>query len=135
MPLSKRSLFAGAVPYHPVFQGRVDQTAQISINVTALTSNEVDTDGYLKPGVPFEADGTLCDADNDVVFGVSIEPIKVAAGNAAGDLSAADSSFQIALGIVGVVNKALIEANLGRSLTAREIAGFGLTPCKIILLG
>lgn len=134
MPLSKRALVAANIPYHPVFQGRVDHTAQIAINVTALTSAEVDSDGYLKPGVPFEADGTLLDAAADVVFGVVIEPIKVAAGNAAGDLSAADATFQIALGIEGVVNRNLIEANLGRVLTANEIAGFDLAGSHIRLL-
>lgn len=133
MPLSKRTLLTGDTPYHPVFQGRVDHTAQISINVTALTNAEVDTDGYLKPGVPFAADGTSVGAA-EAVFGVVIEPIKVANGNAAGDLSAADASFQIALGIEGVVNRHLIEANLGRVLTANELAGFALAPCKITLL-
>lgn len=133
MPLSKRTLFAGAQPYHPVFQGRVDHTAQIAINVTALTTAEVDSDGYIKPGVPFAADGTTVGAA-EPVFGVVIEPIKVANGNAAGDLSAADATFQIALGIEGVVNRNLAEANLGRVYTADEIAGFALAGSQIKLL-
>ncbi len=133
MPLSKRTLFTGEQPYHPVFQGRVDHTHQIAINVTALTSAEVDANGYLKPGVPFAADGTSVGAA-EAVLGVTIEPIKVAAGNTAPDLAAADATFQIALGIEGVVNRWLCESNLGRALTANELAGFALAPCKITLV-
>jgi hypothetical protein len=133
MPLKKKTLFAGEQAYNPVFQGRVDHTAQIRINVTALTNAEIDADGYLKPGVPFAADGTSVGV-GEAVFGVTIEPIKVADGNAAGDIAAADATFEIALGIEGVVNRHLIEANLGRVLTADELAGFALAPCKITLL-
>lgn len=133
MPLSKRTLSAGSQSYAPAFQGRVDHTAQIAVNITALTNAEIDSDGYLKPGVPFAADGTTVGAA-EAVFGLSIEPIKVAAGNAAGDLAAADASFQLAVGIEGVANRHLIEDNLGRALTANELAGFALAPCKITLL-
>lgn len=219
MPITTRTLLTGAQAYAPVFDGTVEHTAQIAVNITLLTNAEIDSLGYLKPGVPFTSGGvlvtsprtkstiaqgtnvgtgdgtigaatggygmptetitatftttgatakadvvgtksgyigqltvgsafasqainvTVSDGANDytagdvitwavtkgvsdVVFGVSIEPIKVAAGNAAGDISAASAAFEIGLGIAGVVRKKLAEANLGRSYTAAEVAGF-----------
>jgi len=133
MPISKATLLSSTQAYAPVFDGEIDHSAQIPINVTALTTAEVDSAGYLKPGVPFAKDGTTVGA-TDTVFGVSIEPIKVATGNSAGALSAASAAFEIGLGIAGVVKKALAETNLGRSYTADEIAGFAKAGCQITLL-
>lgn len=134
MPMSRSAVAVAGQGYGRPFRGKVEHTAQIPINVTALTTAEVDADGYLKPGVPFEADGTLILAAAGIVFGVSIEPIKVAKSNSAPDLAAASAAFQIGLGTIGQVNRAIIEDNLGRVLTANEIAGFGLAGSLIKLL-
>lgn len=116
------------------FIGPIHHTAQIAINVTTLTSAEIDADGYLKPGVPFQANGTLITAAAQVVFGVSIEPIQVAAGNTAPQIAAADSSFQIALATIAQINRAAAEDILGRAYTANEVAGFALAGSLIKLL-
>jgi hypothetical protein len=225
MPLSIRTILTGAQAYANVYIGEIDQTAQIQIDVTQLTNAEIDSAGYLKPGVPFMSNGlltttpetlstvaagashqnaaatlgngtitgvsggygapvetvtalcltpgptgtfsvtgsrsgylgvatvgtpftspvinfTINDGATDwaalntitfavtpagvtaKVFGVNIEPIKVAAGNDAGSIAAASTTFEIGLGLSGTLNKALIEGNLGRALTAAEVAGF-----------
>jgi hypothetical protein len=113
--------------------GPVNHTSQIAVNIAALTAAEVDSKGWLKPGVPLEKDGTLILAAAGIVHGVTIEPLKVANGNAAGDLTAAGVQ-QIAVATICQVNRAIVEKNLGRVLTANEIAGFGLAGSLVKLL-
>jgi hypothetical protein len=122
--------------YGNPFRGPVIHTAQIRINVTLLTSAEVDAQGYLKPGVIFSdaVPGVLVGAAPAYAFGVVIEPIKVAAGNDAGSLAAASAAFEIGVGTFGQVNQDVIEDNLGRVLTANEIAGFVRAGSKLNLL-
>lgn len=113
----------GGVEYASPFVGPAEHYAQIAVNIAALTTAEVDSNGYIKPGVPLEADGTLILAASGVVFGVVPEATKVAKSNAAGDLTAAGTQ-QLALATIGQVNRKIVEENLGRVLTANEIAGF-----------
>jgi len=105
----------------------------MALVLTGFTNAEIDSLGYLKPGVPVEANGTLVDAAAQTVFGVTIEAIKVANGNAAGDISGAGTQ-QITVMTIGQVNKKVIEDNLGRALTANELAAFAIGGCKIALL-
>lgn len=98
-------------------------TAPVEVDVTALTDDEIDADGYLKPGVPFDRAGALI-ATGVNVYGVSIEPIKVAAGNDATSIAAASAAHHVVLMIIGAVNRAALEDILGRALTAFELAGF-----------
>ena len=124
--------------YSNPWRGKVDHTAQIAIDITALTSDEVDATGFLKPGVPFTQAGALVGA-GDVVFGCTIEPLDVlnllpfSTVTWAAALAAAGVQ-QIALGTIGQINRAIIEANLERVLTADEIAGFGKAGCLVHLL-
>lgn len=132
MPMTVTSTAAnGAVPMDP-FVGPHSHTHTVPILASGLTTAEVDTAGYLKPGVPLSAAGALVGASVPV-FGVTVEPIKIAASSAAGDLTAA-GTVRVAVATIGQVNRAIMEANLGRVLTANEIAGFALAPCTIKLL-
>ncbi len=112
--------------------GVLEHAAQRAINIAALTVNEVDSDGYLKPGVPFDRSGALVLATVPV-FGVTIEPIKVAAANDGTSLTAA-GIVQVTLQVIGMVNRLIAESDLGRVYTAAEIAGFDLAGCKLVLL-
>lgn len=134
MPISSRVVSVGGDVYGHPWRGMVEHTDQIVINVTALTANEVDADGWLKPGVPFSKAGALVGA-GVAVWGCTIEPIKVATGNTAPELAAASAAFPIAIGTIGQVNRKVIEDNLGRVLTANEIAGFALAGSTVKLLG
>ncbi len=113
----------GGDAHAPVFVTGPTETDVVKVDVSTLTANELDTAGFLKPGVPFLKTGLLVTAG--AVYGVTIESIKVAASNAAGDIAAAVDPF-VALGVIGVVNRDIMEDNLGRVLTAAEIAGFDL---------
>lgn len=132
MPLQVTATAApGASPHSP-FVGPMNHTMTVPVAVGALTTAEVDANGYLKAGVPFSAAGALVGAAVPV-FGVTPEAIKVATTNAAADLTAA-GTVRVTVGTVGQVNRALMESSLGRVLTANEIAGFGLAGCRIHLL-
>lgn len=132
MPIRVTNPAAADQVYANPFVGPVNHTAQIQVNVTALTSAEIDAKGYLKPGVPFLLTGALVTAG--AVFGVTMEPIKVANGNAAGDISAASAAFELAVGTIGQINRAVAEDNLGRAYTTAEIAGFALAGSTLKLL-
>ena len=131
MPISIDTV-AGGTSYANPFVGPVDHPAAVRVDVSGLTSDEIDQNGYLKPGVPLDRDGVLV-GTGVAVYGVSLEPIKVAASNAAADIAAA-TDVDVALGLVGAVNRAVIEDILGRALTADEIAGFAAGGSKIQLI-
>lgn len=107
---------------HPMI-GPVDHTHQLAVNVAVLTTREVDSKGYLKPGVLFAKDGTLVGIAPDYCYGVVFAPVKVANGNAAGDLTAAGVQ-RVAVCRIGIVNGDIAEDNLGAVYTADELAGF-----------
>jgi sugar/nucleoside kinase (ribokinase family) len=84
--------------------------------------------------VPLKKNGVLVDGAGQAIFGVVPEPIKVANSNSAGDLAAASAAFQLAIGTIGQVNRAIIEDNLGRALSADELSAFLAADCRVILL-
>lgn len=132
MPMRSQVNTVGGQLYGRPAVGIQEHTAQRAINVAVLTANEVDADGYLKPGVPFDRAGVLVIATIPV-FGVTMEPIKVAKSNIAGDLTAA-GVVQVTLLTIGQVNRKIAEDDLGRVYTAPEIAGFDLAGSKLVLL-
>lgn len=139
MPMRMRNnITAPGSIYGRPFIGPTDYPSQIAVNITVLTANEVDSMGFLKPGVPFSAAGALVGAAVPV-WGVIPEPIDVLhlapydTNSWAAALAAAGTQ-QITVITVGQVNRKIIEDNLGRVLTANEIAGFGLAGCLIKLL-
>lgn len=133
MPMRSQVNTVGGQVYGRPTVGVLEHAAQRAINVSVLTVNEVDSDGYLKPGVPFDRTGVLVIATVPT-FGVSIEPIKVAAGNDSTSLTAAGTAVQVTLQVIGMVNRKIAEDNLGRAYTAAEIAGFDLAGSKLVLL-
>lgn len=133
MPMRTRVVTSPGQLYGRVMHGITEYTAQRAINVAALTANEVDADGWLKPGVPFDVNGALIGV-GVAVFGISIEPIRVANSNSAPDLTAAGAAVQVALATIGQVNRKICEDNLGRVFTANEIAGFAIAGSGLKLL-
>ena len=123
---------AGGEVYMRPFVGPVDHTAPITLDISGLTNDEVDADGYLKPGTPFLKTGVLVSAPAQEIFGVSIEAEKVADGNAAGDLSGG-TDRQIALAVICVVVQERMEANLGRVLTADEISALNAAGSIVLI--
>src|SRR3954468_1753882 len=78
MPMRSTSV-ANAGEVHPnPFVGQVEHRVSIRIDVSGLTSREVDQYGFLKPGVLFRKNGTLAGAPGR-------EQEVVIAGGAAGN--------------------------------------------------
>jgi hypothetical protein len=114
------------------FVGPLDFTVGIQVNLATLTNKEIDEYGYLKPGIPFQRNGTLVGAAPAFVFGVSVEEIKVADGNTG---IAGLGTVEVAVATICQVNQSVATAILGRAYTANEIAGFYRAGSKCVLLG
>jgi hypothetical protein len=118
---------SGGLAHAPVFVGEIKGTDVVQVDISDLTTNEVDADGYLKPGVPFMKDGSVVGAAG-VVWGVTIEPIFINHATIPPtntSLGADTGTVPVAVGF-GLVNRDIAEDNLGRAYTSDEIAGFDL---------
>jgi hypothetical protein len=133
MPVRIDQLITQRDFYHNVFIGDQDAPSHVKLDPAALTVDTVDQWGYFKPGVPLTIDGRLPGAD-DAVYGVTIEEMKVALNNNADSLAAAAAIGMFAVvGTDGLVNRDLMESNLGRPLSANELAAFAAVGCKLQL--
>jgi hypothetical protein len=119
---------AGDTTYGPVFIGDILGMQQVVVDVSTLTTAEVDADGWLKPGVPFQKDGTLVSAGSgQFVYAVNPEPqdLQLATVPPTDATLAADTkTFALGMGTIGEVNRDIIEDNLGRAISANELAAF-----------
>lgn len=106
---------------HPIV-GDALGLLQVVVDISELTIAEVDADGYLKPGAMFKSDGTQPDGTG-FLYGVNPEPIKIVDYVPTDILLAADTAT-IPVGMVtgGIINRDVVEDNLGRAMTANEIA-------------
>lgn len=133
MPMAIENV-AGGTSYVNPFIGGVDHPAQIKVDVSALTTDEVDAFGYLKPGVPLTKAGILVGAAPAFVYGVTFEAQKIVPANPTNvTLAAVTADPIITVNTVGHINRDALEDNLGRALTADEIAGFDAAGSKIAL--
>jgi hypothetical protein len=129
MPLGVTTT-TGGLAHSPVFVGQITGTDVVKVDLSDLSDEEVDADGYIKPGVPLAKDGSIV-GSGVPVWGVTIEAIKVATGGTDAILDAATDCF-VTVGF-GLCNRDVMEDNLGRALSADEIAGFDLagSNCRI----
>ncbi len=111
----------GAVGYGKPFVDGPRDVLHVKVDVSALTTAEVDADGYLKAGVPLAIDGLLIGAANTKRVGVTPNEVKVADTNTA--LAGITNDPFVAVAFSGTCNRDSMEDNLGRALTANEIAG------------
>lgn len=134
MPIFIKKTAGGAVHANP-FVGPIQYTDHIKLDVSTLTIAEVDKFGYLKPGVPLRQNGALVSANSgQFIYGVTIEPIKIVEDNPTDvSLGAETSDPLIAVGVIGTVNRDIIEDNLGRAVSANELLAFAAAGCKIHL--
>jgi hypothetical protein len=132
MPLTTKVTAAAGDSVESPFVGPVDHSDTVRLDVSVLSSDEIDENGYMKPGVPLLQTGVLVSAPAQVIYGVVIEPVKVADGNAAGDISGA-TDIDVAVATICQVNRAIIEDNLGRVLSADELSAFGANDAIILI--
>ncbi len=104
----------------------------VNVDISDLTTAEVDADGRIKPGLPLTKAGDTVTAG--FVYGCVIEPVKVvAAGPTNATLAANTGTVPVTVGTIGTINRDVVEDNLERPLTAAEIAGFDLAGSKLHL--
>lgn len=142
MPMQRRTLSAGGQQYATagIFVGPMGPTEQITVDLSDLTyadssGGEVDGDGYLIPGTPLKADGSLADGtQGEYIYGVVIEPVYVGASNIDDDTDLDGlTDIQVAVCRAGLVNRDIVEDNLGRALSANEIAAFAAAGSNLML--
>jgi hypothetical protein len=131
MPMQIRTLSAGGAGYGDPFVHGPQNVEQMTIDLSTLTysagAGEVDADGYIKPGTPVQAPnsaapGALVSGASQYA-GVIVEAVYVGADpiDADADLDAL-TDIQAAVARGGLVNRDIIEDNLGRALSANEVA-------------
>lgn len=129
--------------YASPFIGPVDHPVHAKIDVSALLIDgangaQVDAKGYLKPGTPFKLVGVdavpLDGTAGEYVYGCVIEAtqiVPVAPTNAT--LGAVTADPFVALNTQGLINRDILEDNLGRALSAAEIAAFAAAGSRLTL--
>lgn len=115
------------------FVGRVEHTVAVPVLLTAMSNKEIDSDGYLKPYIPFTKAGALIANTSTPVFGVSVEHIRVARANDATTIAAL-GTIDVAVATICQLNRAYAEDVLDRAYNANELAGFALAGSHIVLL-
>ena len=122
MPISVTNVAAAGVAYADIRVGEC-QVHQCLIDVSTLTGVD-DANNSLPVGLPILVTGAPVTAGTDVVFGlVGPEPIKLQAADHFGNVF-----------ISGSFNKDMIEDNLGRALSANELAAIALAKDRINLI-
>lgn len=134
MPLALATPYAAGTDLPcPVLS--IHDTVQIKLDVSNMTTAEVDINGYLKPGVPLRNSsdmGVLVSAGSQVIYGITIGHTKIAASNVTGILAAA-ADVLVTVQRIGIVNRDVVEDNLGRVLSADELAAFDAAGCSLRL--
>ena len=123
MPIRFTKTVQSGTIYGNPFVGPINHTVAIPVPLSALTDDEIDADGYLKPGIPLTKAGALVGVGGEV-FGVTVEPVKVADNNEAATIAALGTAWIAVVTTAAQVNQDIAEDNLGRAYTADEIAGF-----------
>lgn len=121
MPISVRSTGNGGTFYGDVRVGDKQTIHQVTLDVAAL-AGAADADGYLPPGLPLKADGTPVGTGESAVCVLGPESVKLA------DVDVFANAIYS-----GGLNRAAIESNLGRALSADEATSLSAAP--FILFG
>lgn len=121
MPISITST-AGGTGYVDIRVGDGHGIHQGLLDVSTLTSSD-DAEGYLPPGLPISATGDPVGSSEDAYGIIGPEPVKLGSADHFGNMI-----------MSGVLNRDAIEDNLGRALSADELAGIasGMPQIKLI---
>lgn len=132
MPMHRETVSAGGLQYGNIFVDGPRDVEQITVDLSVMTyadesGGEVDADGFLIPGTPLNKYGDLCagSVTDEFVYGVVIEATYVGSSPIAADTDLDSlTDIQVAVARSGLVNRDIIEDNLGRALNANELAAF-----------
>lgn len=132
MPMRVTSTAGGEVHPNP-FVGPINHTVGIRVDVSTLTTAEVDADGYIRPGVLLKENGALADATaNETIYGAVVEATKIADDNVAGTLAAADD-VEVPVAMFVLINRDILEDSLGRAVSANELAALARGGSHVVL--
>src|SRR5687767_230688 len=97
---------AGGTGYGNPIVGAIEHTAHVKLDISGMTEDEVDADGYLKPGVPLTKAGILVGASPAFPFGITFEAQKVAeAPITDAGLAALTTDPLVTVCTIGLVNR------------------------------
>lgn len=114
MPMGVTNTAAAGVAYADIRVGEC-QVHQVKLDVSGLTDAD-DANGSLPVGLPITTAGIPVASGTDVIAGlVGPEPVKLGAADHFGNIF-----------ISGSFNRDMIEDNLGRALSANELAAIAL---------
>jgi hypothetical protein len=127
MPLSVTNTVAGTIHPSP-FLGPIDHAVPVRVDVSELTSDEVDTHGFLKPGVILTREGLLPSSD-----GIILELGGFAISSTAEEFKTASQLTALIDGRqVDVAADATIPLSAGHVVTASL---FGVVVCQVSVAG
>lgn len=113
MPIRVKKTPGDGPTYGDVRAGAYNNVHQIKLAVSGLSA-AADADGYIPPGLPIRNAGTV----GALVSGADQSAVVI--GPEAVRLGAADHFANVILD--GPLNRGMIEANIGRVLSANELA-------------
>lgn len=125
---------AGGDVYGNPFVGKPGPIVNLKVDVSTLTTAEVDVYGYLKPGVPFVATGTLgtlVSTTGQTIYGVTVEAQKLAGVSTNTALSGITADVIVAVATSGTINRDFAEDGLGRAYGANELTALALGGFKV----
>lgn len=135
MPMNVKKTVGGTT-YAPPFMS-ILAMQQVVVDVSELTTAEVDVDGWLKPGVAFKKDGTVADGTGgEFIYAVNPEAQNLHLDTVPptdGTLAADTKTYPLGMGTIGEVNRDVAEDNMGRAYNANELAAFNAAGSMIRL--
>lgn len=128
MPPISSSKTAGKTRFSFPIIGGIDERLSVQLDVSTLDGTGlVSDDGYLKPGAVLRNNAKVLNpitATAQVALGVTFEEVKVAKSNSTADLGAA-TDIPVVIAVSATIDRAIVENNLGRVLTADELTALG----------
>lgn len=127
MPITVTENAAVTAYGNPII-GNAGMLKHVKIDLSGLTEDEVDADGYLKPGVVLKESGGLAILVGGAAGVIFVVPeatklaVTVPATNAT--LAAETGDHLIGVAGSGLVNRDIAEDNMGRAYTANELTSF-----------
>lgn len=121
MPLGTTKT-AGDQAYGNAFLSPIEAVDHVKLDVSTLTTAEVDANGYLKPNTPLKQDGTIVSGASQTVYGLTVEAVKLPGRTDNANLASDTSDPLVAVTTHALINRDIAEDNLGRALSANELS-------------
>lgn len=121
MPLGF-SKTASDANYGNPFLSRNDDLDHVKLDVSTLSIDMVDANGFLKPGVPLLKTGAAVSGASQVAHGVTVEATRLPGRTNNTGLGADTTDPLIAVTTHALINRDIAEDNLGRAYSTDELA-------------